>query len=399
MHMQTNGCLCLIVSNNFPPSIGGAGAVYAALAQAAQGRVHVLCASHDYRDGAVLPGFAAYDAQCAFPITRISAIRPRLRRADRLRELTIRLRLLLRIWRLHRVHRFPTLLIADDESVGWLIATAQRLLGCRVILYTHGDDLARRTGREKLDARRASQFRRADAVIAVSNAAADDLVRGFGTPRASITVIPNGIDLVHFVPLPVEPALRDRYGLGDRRVVCTIARLVPRKGVDRVLEAIMLLLPEFPDLHYLVIGDGPEAPALHARAHAIRDHVTFAGAIPASEIPRHIALAEIMIMANRRMPDGEDEGFGLVFLEANACGKPVIAGNAGGAPEVIRDGVNGLLVDGADPTAIAAALRRLLNDDALARGLAANGLAMAREASWTQRAQSFLDLCARLARQ
>lgn len=391
--------LCLIVTNNFPPSIGGAGAVYAALARAGGEQVRVLCASRDYRTGAELPGWRAHDTTCGFPVERIDRVRPNLASSGRLAELGIRLRLLCRVVALWRRHRFPVLLIADDESVGWLMRPARRLLGCQVILYTHGDDLALRAGEERLRARRARRFAWADAVVAVSDAAANDLARGFGVARARITVLPNGIDTDLFRPLRPDPVLAARYGLTGRRVIGTVARLVPRKGVFPVLEAVAALLPAFPDLHYLVVGDGQERAALEARAAQadLAGHVSFAGGVPAEDVPRHLALAELMIMANRRMPDGEDEGFGLVFLEANACGKPVIAGRAGGAVEVVQDEVNGLLVDGADPASIAAALRRLLNDPALAGALAANGLDMARRAAWPVRAQAFLDLCARLA--
>jgi phosphatidylinositol alpha-1,6-mannosyltransferase len=390
--------LCLIVTNNFPPVIGGAGAVYAALARAGAGRVHVLAAATDYRAGGEIAGWRAHDAACGFPVRRIAALRPPLAGMGRGAELWLRLRVFARVaaevWR----WRFPVLVIADDETVGWLIRPAQWLLRRRVVLYTHGDDLALRPGEARLRARRARQFARADAVIAVSGAAAEDLARGFGVERARIRVLANGIDTGLFRPAPADAGLRAALGLTGRRVVITVARLVARKGVDRVLEAVALLRPEFPDLAYLVVGDGPERAALEARAARadLAGAVRFAGAVPAEEVPRYLALAEVFVMANRRLDDGEDEGFGLVFLEAGACGKPVIAGRAGGAVEVVREGETGLLVDGADPADIARALRRVLSDPALAARLAEAGLAHARAADWRARAGAFLELCEEL---
>ncbi len=390
--------LCLIVTNNFPPAIGGAGTVYAALAHAAAGRIHVLCAGTDYRDGTIIAAAAAHDAQCGFPVHRIAEIRPPLGAPNRLRELAIRRRLFAHVRKLRRQYGFPVLMIADDETVGWLIAPAQRLLGLKVLLYSHGDDLGAEPAR--LRARRARQFARADAVVAISEAAADALATGYGVPRERVTLVRNGIDTTRFAPMPPDVALLNRLGLAGRRVIVTVTRLVPRKGVDRVLDAMPTLLRDMPDLHYLIVGDGPQRAELEARAAQpdLAGRVTFTGAVPAADVPRYLSLAECMVLPNRRMPDGEDDGASLVFLEANACAKPVIAGRAGGAGELVRDEVNGLLVDGNDPTAIASALHRLLTEPGLADRLAAHGLVMARAASWDNRARPFLDLCERLAR-
>lgn len=388
--------LCLLVTNNFPPTVGGAGGVYAALAREAAGRIRILAASRDYRSGGELPGWRAHDAACGFPVERIPDIRPRLAGSSRLGELLIRARLFARVRALHRRHRFPVLAIADDESAGWLIRPAQRLLGCKVVLYVHGDDLAARPGQERLDARRRRQFTQADAIVAVSNAGIGALGARFGVPAARVTLVPNGIDLTRYRPMAPDATLAASLELTGKRVVTTIGRLVPRKGVDRVLAAIGLLRAEFPDLHYLVIGDGPERPALEAQARAA-GNVTFAGVVPAADVPRYLALSDVMILANRRMPDGEDEGFPLVFLEAMACRKPVIAGNSGGVADEITDGKNGLLVDGADPAAIATAISHILRDPAFAAKLAEAGKETARRAAWPNRAAAFTALCERLA--
>lgn len=391
-------CLCLIVTNNFPPSIGGAGTVYAALARAAAGRVHVLCAGRDYRTGTELPGVAAHDAACGFPVHRIADVRPPPGRAVRWRELGIRARLLLHIWRLWRRHRFPVLVIADDESVGWLMGPARWLMGCKIVLYSHGDDLGNETPR--LHARRARQFARADAVVAISEAGARELEGAYSVPRPHITLVQNGVDTAIYRPLPPDPLLIEKYGLARKRVIVTVTRLVPRKGVDRVLDALAILVTDMPDLHYLIVGDGPQLGELRARAGQadIAGHVTFTGAVDAADVPRHMALGEIMVMPNRRMPDGEDDGASLVFLEANACGKPVIGGLAGGAGELVTHCVNGLLVDGNAPPEIAAAIRAILDDPALAARLTEGGRIAAEAAAWPRRATAFLELCTRLAR-
>ena len=394
---------CLIVTNNFPPVVGGAGEVYAALAAAADGRIGILAASRSYLDGTQIPGWHAQDAAAGYPIARVPAVRPRRdaaggRVARLVAEAWIRLRLFGAVARMCRRHRFGVLGIADDETVGWLIRPAQRLLGCKVVLWTHGDDLAEQPGQARWRERRRRQFARADAIVAVSAAAAAGLGLVYGVPARRVTVIPNGIDLTLFGPRPEDPALRARLGLGGRRVIVTVARLVPRKGIDRVIAALASVLAAVPDAHYLVVGDGPqraELAALAARC-GVAERVAFAGAVGHRDVPAYLALAACFAMPNRRLPDGEDEGFGLVFLEANACGIPVLGGRAGGVPEVVADGENGLLVDGDDAAAVAAGLIRLLTDAPLAARLAAAGLARAGAAGWDRAAARFLALCAGL---
>ena len=394
---------CLIVTNNFPPVVGGAGEVYAALATAAGGRIGILAASRSYLDGGEISGWRVHDAAAGYPIARVPAVRPRRdaaagRLARVVAEALIGVRLFATIARMRRRDRFGVLGIADDETVGWLIRPAQRLLGCKVVLWTHGDDLAALPGQARLRERRRRQFARADAIVAVSAAAAAGLCRAFDVPARRVTVIPNGIDLTLFRPRPEDPGLRARLGLERRRVIVTVARLVPRKGIDRVIAALPSVLAAVPDAHYLVVGEGPQRAALLALAArcGVAQRVAFAGAVGHRDVPAYLALAACFAMPNRRLADGEDEGFGLVFLEANACGVPVLAGRAGGVPEVVADGENGLLVDGDDTAAVAAGLIRLLTDAPLAARLAAGGVARAGASGWDRAAARFLALCAEL---
>ena len=394
---------CLIVTNNFPPVVGGAGEVYAALAAAGGGRIGILAASRSYLDGAEIPGWPSHDAAAGYPMARVPAVRPRRdavggRLARLGAEAWIRVRLLAAVARMRRRHRFGVLGIADDETVGWLIRPAQRLLGCKVVLWTHGDDLAVQPCQARLRERRRRQFARADAIVAVSAAAAAELCRVYGVPARRVTVIANGIDLTLFRPRPEDPALRARLGLAGRRVIVTVARLVARKGIDRVIAALPSVLAAVPDAHYLVVGEGPQQAELLALAVrcGVAERVTFAGTVGHRDVPAYLALAACFAMPNRRLADGEDEGFGLVFLEANACGVPVLAGRAGGVPEVVADGENGLLVDGEDAVAVADGLIRLLSDAPLAARLAAGGLARAELAGWDRTTARLLALCAGL---
>lgn len=395
---------CLIVTNKFPPMIGGAGAIYAALARASHGHIHVLCAWRDYATGEAVPAWREHDTASGAVVRRIRDIRPALhvRRGlvPRLRRLlweepAIRCRLLARVAALRLRHGYTAVCIADDETVGWLIRPVQWLLRCRAILYCHGDDLAEHPGEARTRARRRRQFGVADAIVASSEAASRDLGRVFGVKRDRITIISNGVDTERYRKLAPDPRLAAALGIAGQRVIATIGRLVPRKGVDTVIAALPALLPAFPALHYLVVGDGRDRDRLRALAEAagVADRVHFAGAVPAEDVPRYLALAELMVMPNRQEADGEEEGTPLVLLEGSACGKPVIAGRTGGAPDLVADGVTGLLVDGADGAAVAGAIRRMLADPDWARELGGAGLVRAQQAGWDQFARAFLDLC------
>ena len=159
------------------------------------------------------------------------------------------------------------------------------------------------------------------------------MIGGFGVPGEKIELVSNGVDLERFVPRPRPDHLVVRYGLAGRRVLLTVSRLYARKGMDRVIESLPAVLGRFPDLVYLIVGEGAYRPTLETLVahHDLGRNVVFAGAVPDYELTDHYSLGDVFIMANREMPDGETEGFGLVFLEANACGLPVIAGKAGAA--------------------------------------------------------------------
>jgi phosphatidylinositol alpha-1,6-mannosyltransferase len=395
---------CLILTNNFPPVLGGAGNVYRSLAAAAGGGIEVLCPREDYRTGRIIENWRDHDRRVNFTIHRIHRVRPRLRQLAGLREkvgywlfeeFPCRIRLLGKLALLRLKCRFRVLCIADDETVGWIVFLAPWLLGCRTVFYVHGDDLAEGPESVRLDRHRRRQFRRVDGVVVVSAAGAKTLIRRFGVTATKVKVIPNGVDSERFHPMPPPMDLVARYGLSGRRVLVTVARLVSRKGIDRTIEALPRAVEKIPDLHYHIVGDGPERERLHslAVANSVIDRVSFAGAVDHAEIPGHLALGEVMILPNRRLANGEDEGSPLVFLEANACGKPVISGIAGGVAEFVKHDVNGMCIDGGSVEAIARAIVRLFADAEYYARLSSTALSVARGATWRACAGRFIDFC------
>ncbi|WP_137180310.1 glycosyltransferase family 4 protein [Roseomonas sp. AR75] len=390
---------CLMVCHTFPPLIGGSAGVYAALARHAQGAIAVLTSSCDAATGREWPGWRDHDAAAGYPIRRLALVRPPLAAAAPrnrvLRQLAwgfSALRLACTVAQEAGRHRADAVCICDDETVGWLVPFVRRVLRRRALIYCHGDDLVQTDEAARRARRR--WFGEADCIVAAGSFPAARLTGAYGVSAERIAVIPNGVDLDRFRPLPPDPARRAALGLEGRRVILAPTRLVPRKGVDRLIAAMPAIRARHPQALLLVAGEGPQRAQLEALAQAAggAESVRFVGAVPAEDMPALYALADFVALPNRAEP-GESDGTPLVFLEANACGRPVIGGRAGGTAEAVTDGVNGLLVEGADPAAIAAAALRLLDDPALAARLSAGGLAAARAAGWAARTAQFLALC------
>jgi phosphatidylinositol alpha-1,6-mannosyltransferase len=401
------GKRCLVVANTFPPVHGGSAVVYDSLARFGRGRVSVLAPRHDYRFDWPIRTWREFDRAAPFPVHRIHLLRtplldeaPALRHrvAAALRDVAIRIDLLRAIRRVARAENISVVCIGELVASGWLAAACRRLFGLRSIIYIHGEEISSRMPYDLDGHRRRRALAQADGIVAVSRFTREALEATMGVPSDKVALISNGVDLQRFGPKSRRVDLLARYNLAGRRVLLTVGRLYARKGMDRVIESLAEVRRVLPDISYLLVGDGPYLPELErlAAARGVRDAVVFAGAVPDAELIDHYALADVFVMANREMPDGDTEGFGLVFLEANACGIPVIAGRAGGSVDAVTDGVNGLVVDGNQPPQIAAAILRLFQDETLRARLAATGSAVAARSGWDSRVDQFLDLCDRL---
>jgi len=187
-----------------------------------------------------------------------------------------------------------------------------------------------------------------------------------------------GIDTDHFMPKSARADLIKKYRLEDRRVIVSVGRLVHRKGQDKLIESLPKILQSFPGAVLLLVGEGPIKQMLKNTAKQLgaTNQVIFAGRVQHIDLPDYICLGEVFAMPVRsRFAGLEVEGLGIVYLEASACGLPVIVGNSGGATDAVIDGVTGLLVNGSDTDQIADAVCKLLTDQSRAKamGLAGRG--------------------------
>jgi len=234
-----------------------------------------------------------------------------------------------------------------------LALLAKRLTGAPVVLHIHGIDAW--TPTSKWIANRLMP--RIDHFLSVSEVTKERFVAWSGVDPDTGFVIPNTIDFDGLRPGPKSPELLDRYDLHGRTVLMTMGRLVGperKKGFDRVLEVLPAAVETVPDVAYLIVGKGPDRPRLEKKARrlGIRERVTFTGYVPDDEKAAHFRLADRFVMPS------EGEGFGLVLLEALACGTPVVASTRDGGREAVAQGAFGTLVDPTDDEALVEALRQ-----------------------------------------
>ena len=237
--------------------------------------------------------------------------------------------------------------------LAWLVA---RRLGRPFVVYAYGQEVwrhaPRRQGAPGADAwLRGAALRAADRVLVLGRFGAG-LVGAWGVAPARIVCVPFGAE-----PAPPAPPAS-----GTR--LLSVCRLVPRKGVDTVIEALRWLVPRFPELEYRVVGSGPDAARLRALAQAqgVADRVRFLGQVSDAELDTELAGCQLLVQPSRRTAEGELEGLGLVYFEAAARGRAVVAGCSGGEADAVVDGVTGRLVDGASTEAVAAVVGELLAD-------------------------------------
>jgi phosphatidylinositol alpha-1,6-mannosyltransferase len=390
-----------IVTGVYPPLIGGSGAVMHSLAVHAPDQISVITSEFD-SDGeriSVTKG-QHVTPDSVFRIPRLShnlnwlprgKIRALCQAAyDRL---VVHPQATGNLFRLLESRRPEVICVGTLSSCYWVVSAARKWRQeAKVIVYVHGEEVPK--GKGHFNNMRLQALQNASALVAVSSFTKNTLIE-IGIPPGQITVITNGVDTTRFQPGERSHRLIDKYGLANRRILLTLARLDERKGQDMTIRALPKIREAVPDVVYLVVGEGSYGGTLRrlvADLH-LEDAVIFTGAVSDDDAVTFYRTCDAYIMPNRTLEDGDTEGFGLVFLEAGACGKPVIGGTAGGVPDAIKHEVTGLLVDGTSTEAIASSCIRLLEDARLRSELGANGLAHARQNDWRIKTQQFLKYC------
>lgn len=335
----------LLVTNDFPPKVGGIQSyLWELWRRLPPDDVTVLTTAYD--------GAAAFDAQQPFRIERPGP-----------KVLLPRRALVTEVDALAREVNADVIFVDPVLPLG---AIVPKLTAAPVVLITHGAEMTV-TGRSWLT--RAKTRRILDAVAAVV-AAGEYPAREAARVRPGVPgiVIPPGVDPDRFTPPDplARPIVRERFGLdADRFLVLGVSRLVPRKGFDVLIDAVGRLDST---VELAIAGAGRDRRRLERRAHkaGVSDRVHFLGRVPDVDLPDLYGCADVFAMCCRERWAGmEAEGFGIVFLEAAACGVPQVAGRSGGSHEAVADGETGFVVESRDTDAVRSAVAQLRDDDDL----------------------------------
>lgn len=365
----------LVLSELFLPTRGGTAVWAAEVYRRLGGRaIHIVTAD--------VPGSEVVDTRHPNTIHRLNLKRIAWLRPE---SLAMYARFFVKSLALALTHRFEAVhafRALPEGLVAWAVA---RLTFRPVVVYAHGEELTTWGRGGKYRAMRFT-LRRADRVVANSEHTRDTLLE-MGVAASRIHLVYPGVDVDTFRPGLDSAGLRAGLGIAaDEKLVFSVGRLSRRKGFDQAVRAVAALRTEGLAVRYVIAGIGEDAAYLDEliAANAAAGYVHRIGAVDDADLPRWMNACDLFAMPNREI-DGDNEGFGMVFIEAAACGVTSLAGEAGGTGSAVLHRQTGLRVDGASLDAVVDALRELLTQDALRQRLAeAARQRVLAEFSWTR---------------
>ena len=346
----------LLLSSVFPPQTGGSGRWFWEIYNRLP-REHVRAVAGEYA------GAAAFDHRHDLAIWRMPLAFESLgiigkERMRRYLKTTWALRRIVTTEGVGIVHCGKCL---PEGLLGWLV---KRVTGVPYVCYAHGEELSF-SGRELAWLRR-RVFRGAKMVIANSRNTQRLLHDDWDVPETKLRLMHPGVDAERFVPSESDEEVRASLGWRNRKVILTVSRLQKRKGHDMLIRALPVIRRAVPDVLYSIVGDGDERDPLRKLVTELdlEGFVQFRGETTDDELIRCYQQCDLFVLPNRDV-DGDFEGFGMVLLEAQACGKPVVAGASGGTAETMSIPETGHVVPCERPDDLAALVVRLLADKSL----------------------------------
>jgi len=366
----------LILANDFPPSTGGIQRYLYGLAVALHrhGEEVVVIAAEQ-------PQAAEFDATSPVPTLRVPAGR-RFQAARSLASAAINY-----IREGNPGQKVRTIIAGNwwpDGYAAWLV---QRQTGTPYVVMGYGREMVQTGLNVGKWLMQQLVIRSAAGGLAISHYSARQLSRR-GLPQHRVRVIYGGVDPTQFAATPIpDEQLRHKPAQYNRPILLTVSRLVRRKGHSQVIAALPQIVSEVGPVKYIIAGSGPEEQRLRrlATEYGTEDCVEFLGEVDDRELSTLYQASNVFVMPSRNLYGQPIEGLGLVYLEANLYGLPVIAGDTGGVSDAVVDGETGLLVNPEDPAAIASAIIRLLSDPDLATQLGTAGRArVLEEFTWQQ---------------
>jgi phosphatidylinositol alpha-1,6-mannosyltransferase len=354
----------LFITDRFPPSEGGSRAYY-----------YNLCINYNPESVVILTkkidGYKEFDKNQQIKIIRKGHPLPNWKIYQLPRFLSPLL------WTIYLIvkERIDIVHCGDFLPGGAIGLSLKKLLGIPYVYYVHGEG---NTWFQQF--RFQPRFRKiilknADRIVAACTYAEEGVKRDLNGGYEKVFKITPGVDYKRFNPAWKDTELLQELGLEGRKIILTLGRLVERKGQDTVIQAMPKILANVPNAVYLVGGRGPYEERLRnlVAASDLEERVKFLGFVQNEKLPSLYSICDVFVMINRETTGEGPEGFGMVFTEASAAGKPVVAGKSGGTEDSVLDGITGYRVDPLNVDEVASHIVKILKDDELGKNLGRNG--------------------------
>lgn len=365
---QSSKKISLLITNDFPPIVSGISTVfYQIWKRLPSDRIMILAPK--------APGCDEFDKRESFHIIRKKIPTGESGKA-KLLKMALNIFYALYYTRKYNIGKLHC---GQILSVGPAGLVCKKLFGVKYSVYVYGSETIRFGNSQMISRLMKKVIEEAEELVPNSEFTLLEYER-WGVPREKMVTIVPGVDSVFFHPQDKSQHLIEKYRLRDKQVIMTVGRLDERKGHDMVIRAMTQLTKRFPDVVYMIVGKGREEQRLKSLADNLKlqELVIFTGFVADESLPDYYNLCDIFVLPNRETESndqlkGDYEGFGVVFLEASACGKPVIGGKSGGSSEAVVDGITGLMVDPRSEEDIAHAIERILEDKSFAGRLGMAG--------------------------
>ena len=303
--------------------------------------------------------------------------------------------LLWQIFKIVRQNKIKMIQVGQILPVGTAVFILNKFFKIPYMVYCHGMDVmtAAQCPRKKRLARKI--LKKAEFIAANSKFTKEKILE-YGARAQDVTVVypcPNMKLFRKVTPQEID-ALKNKYNLRGKKIILTAGRLVERKGHDVVLGALHKLKESVPEVHYAIIGEGPMEGVIKQmiKTLGLENSVTLIGKVSDYELAVWYEVCDVFVMISRQLKNEDAEGFGIVYLEANMFGKPVIAGKSGGVAEAVLDNETGILVEPTNPHEILSAMEKLLKNPEEARQLGENGRRRVEEKfQWNKQAEPLIE--------
>ena len=252
----------------------------------------------------------------------------------------------------------------------------------KMIVVAHGLEVTRlKEGKELTTFK--NVVNDSDLILCVSKYTKNEIIdRVDGIETNHIKFLPNGVDINRFFPVENTSGFLNRYNIPENsNIILTLARIIRRKGHDTVIKCLPSLIKKFPNIQYVIAGPHRKKDTyldelkLLAKELSVENHIVFVDYIPDSDLNEIYTRSQVYVMVSRTYNDiGDSEGFGITFLEANACGCPVIGSTEGGIPDAVENNKNGLLVPADDIKSLTKAIEKFLEDESFRRKIIDQGI-------------------------